>query len=82
MNSVRILFFARLRETLPQAELEWPWASPGSVGDLKAQLRAQGDAWAALDGNILCAVNQTMVKLDAIVQPGDEVAFFPPVTGG
>lgn len=47
-------------------------------------LAAQSDRWAlALDeGKLLAAVNQTLVELTHPLTAGDEVAFFPPVTGG
>ena len=82
MAEVRVLFFAKLRESLPVAELSWPLAEAMTMGDLRAELRAQGEAWQALDGTLMMAVNQTLVQPEALVQPGDEVAFFPPVTGG
>jgi molybdopterin synthase sulfur carrier subunit len=56
----------------------------GSVGELHAHLIARGGAWAALatTKNLRIAVNQQMAAMDAPVKDGDEVAFFPPVTGG
>lgn len=82
MAQIQVLFFAKLRESLPVAELSWPLAEAMTMGDLRTQLRAQGEAWQALDGTLMMAVNQTLVQPEALVQPGDEVAFFPPVTGG
>ncbi|MNJ80203.1 Molybdopterin synthase sulfur carrier subunit [compost metagenome] len=51
---------------------------------LRAALCERGDKWAlALEsGKLLVAVNQTLVPLDTLLNDGDEVAFFPPVTGG
>jgi molybdopterin synthase sulfur carrier subunit len=82
MAEIRVLFFASLRESLPVAELQWPLPEPTTVAALRAALRAQGADWAPLDNNLMMAVNQTLVQADAEVNPGDEVAFFPPVTGG
>jgi len=82
MAEIRVLFFASLRESLPVAELQWPLPEATTVGALRSALRAQGDEWSALDGTLMMAVNQTLVQAEAEVQPGDEVAFFPPVTGG
>ena len=83
--SVKILFFAGLRETLGVASesLTLP-EGVGSVGALRDLLAGRGEPWAALatTKNLRAAVNQQMVGLDAPVQQGDEVAFFPPVTGG
>ncbi|VTP65470.1 Sulfur carrier protein moaD [Leclercia adecarboxylata] len=55
-----------------------------TVEALRAHLAAQSDRWAlALDaGKLLAAVNQTLVEFNHPVTSGDEVAFFPPVTGG
>lgn len=81
---IRILYFARLREALGTMEerLDWPG---GSVAELMAQLARRDAAWQREFGpghNTRAAVNQTLVALDARVRDGDEVAFFPPVTGG
>ncbi len=83
---VSVLYFASLREKLGCASEELELA-PGqaSVGTLLAQLRARGGAWAealAEGRPVRCALNQDMVKPDAPLSAGDEVAFFPPVTGG
>ena len=83
--SVKILFFAGLREALGTGSesLALP-DGVGSVGALRDLLAARGEPWAALatTKNLRAAVNQQMVGLDAPLRPGDEVAFFPPVTGG
>lgn len=83
--SVKVLFFAGLREALGVASesLALP-VTVGSVGALRDHLAARGESWAALatTRNLRAAVNQQMVGPDAPVQEGDEVAFFPPVTGG
>jgi molybdopterin synthase sulfur carrier subunit len=54
------------------------------VEQLRAALAAKSDRWAlALEsGKLLAAVNQTLVAFDHPLRDGDEVAFFPPVTGG
>ena len=83
--SVKILFFAGLREALGTGSesLALP-DGVGSVGALRELLAARGEPWAALatTKNLRAAVNQQMVGLEAPLRPGDEVAFFPPVTGG
>jgi molybdopterin synthase sulfur carrier subunit len=83
--SVKILFFAGLRETLGVSSESMPLpAEIGTVGALRDALAARGGAWSALvtTKNLRVAVNQQMVGLDAALKAGDEVAFFPPVTGG
>ena len=82
---MNVLFFASLREALGTSGVEL--ALPGGVatmGALRDHLAARGGAWLALTQtkNLRCAVNQRMVGFDAAVTDGDEVAFFPPVTGG
>ena len=83
---VTILYFARLKEALGKASEEF--ALPEGVidlGGLKAALAGRGGAWATeLSGTrpVRAAVNQEMAAADTPVHDGDEVAFFPPVTGG
>lgn len=83
--TVKVLFFAGLREALGSGAESLP-LPPGvaTAGALRDHLAARGQAWAALASmkNLRVAVNQQMVGLDAAVKDGDEVAFFPPVTGG
>jgi molybdopterin synthase sulfur carrier subunit len=83
---ITVLYFARLREALGTGSEQI--ALPQGVHDLdglRAMLVARGGAWATeLAGNnsLRAAVNQTMASADEPVADGDEVAFFPPVTGG
>jgi molybdopterin synthase sulfur carrier subunit len=83
---VTVLYFARLREVLGRdvEQLSLP-AGVHTVGALRDLLRARGGAWEVeLAGAkpVRVAVNQTMARLESAVGPGDEIAFFPPVTGG
>ena len=83
---VRILFFASLREQLGAAaeELELP-EGVATVGALREHLRRRGGAYEmafAEKALVRAAVNQDMVEPSVRLQTGDEVAFFPPVTGG
>lgn len=86
MISVR--FFAKYREqlgistfTVAVNEID-----PGksTVATLKAVLAAKGDVWREIlyAENTLCAVNQDLAGDNDAVASGDEVAFYPPVTGG
>lgn len=86
MNRIKILYFAGLREQvgINQEEFELP-AAIERVAQLKQTLSQRGDNWAdcfSRDRSVMTAINQEMVKEDAPVKPDDEVAFFPPVTGG
>lgn len=82
---IRILYFASLREAVGQSaeELAVP-EGVASVGDLRAHLAARGGGWEALGRvkNLRVAVNQKVADMAATVCDGDEIAFFPPVTGG
>ena len=82
---IRVLFFARLREQLDCASLELDWTPALSSAEaLKSQLQERGKVWRDALGqeNLLCAVNQVQARGEQPVADGDEVAFFPPVTGG
>jgi molybdopterin synthase sulfur carrier subunit len=82
---VKILFFAGLREAVgtPFEELSLP-AGVATVGGLRDHIAGRGEPWLALTRtrNLRAAVNQAIAGVDAPVADGDEVAFFPPVTGG
>ncbi len=86
MANIKLLFFAGLREQLGTAHEDFDLpAGVSTVGALRALLIARGGAWrSALAENraVRVAVNQDMAKAATPVKAGDEVAFFPPVTGG
>lgn len=84
--NIRLLYFASLREQLGTAgeDLQLP-RGVDTVGALRAHLRERGPAWqtALAEGKVVrTAVNQELVGSAASIAAGDEVAFFPPVTGG
>ncbi len=81
---IKILYFASLAETLglKSEELE---ADANDVAALLDTLRARGEPYASAfrgDAKVLSAVNQEMASTETSIKAGDEVAFFPPVTGG
>ena len=83
---ITLLYFARLRETLGigKEQLALP-AGVNTLRALRVHLAQRGEVWAremAEGRNLRAAVNQTVAAVDAPVTDGDEVAFFPPVTGG
>jgi sulfur-carrier protein len=83
---ITLLYFARLREALGtgREQIVLP-AGIGTLGALRSHLASRGDAWAremAEGRNLRAAVNQEVAVADHPVRDGDEVAFFPPVTGG
>ncbi|RDE92915.1 molybdopterin synthase sulfur carrier subunit [Aggregatibacter aphrophilus] len=78
-----ILFFAQTRELVgvDKLEIEGDFAT---AEQLRQYLIGKGDKWAlALQSDkLLVAINQTLMPLESAVKNGDEIAFFPPVTGG
>jgi sulfur-carrier protein len=76
--SIRVRYFASLKERVGHAEDSLTITGPLTVRDVWNL--AHPDI--PLTGNILAAVNMDYVEFDSNVQDGDEVAFFPPVTGG
>jgi molybdopterin synthase sulfur carrier subunit len=83
--TIRVLYFAGLREALGSAGEEMPLIDGvETVGALREQIAARGEPWQQLlrIKSLRAAVNQTMAGFEAPVDDGDEVAFFPPVTGG
>lgn len=80
---IKVLFFAQVRELVGTDALELD-SSAATVEQLRQELVTRGDRWALAleEGKLLSAVNQTLVESTHPVKAGDEVAFFPPVTGG
>lgn len=83
---ITLVYLARLRETLgtPSEKLQLPH-EVGTVAALLAWLRARGGAWAtelAPGRAVRVAVNFAVAKADTPIKAGDEIALFPPVTGG
>ncbi|MCG9787623.1 molybdopterin synthase sulfur carrier subunit [Vibrio mediterranei] len=80
---IKVLFFAQTRELIGQDSVELA-AEFVTIEDIRSHLAAQQGKWelALESGKLLAALNQNIVALDEKVQDGDEVAFFPPVTGG
>ncbi|MFN0305753.1 MAG: molybdopterin converting factor subunit 1 [Burkholderiales bacterium] len=83
---VKLLFFARLREVLGVSteSIQLPTGIL-TVGALRSHLINRGGAWAdafAEGRAVRVAVNQDMAQAATAIKAGDEIAFFPPVTGG
>ena len=75
--SIHVKFFASLRELQGQAEKQIPADGINTVNDIIIHHCNQ-----QLPESTLIAINQVYAKADDTVSAGDEVAFFPPVTGG
>jgi molybdopterin synthase sulfur carrier subunit len=83
---LKVLFFAHLKERLDCAGMELQWSDfPTDLDSLQAELCARGGSlWHEVlsQPNTIRAVNHEVVAGNAALADGDEVAFFPPVTGG
>ena len=83
---VTVRFFASVKEQLGKdaEEIEVP-AGIGTVAALRAHLSKRGGDWQTVFAEkklVRAAVNLEMAQPGAAIKAGDEVAFFPPVTGG
>ncbi len=79
---IQVKFFASVRERVGTEALRLPWPERGAtVAEVLAL--AEGETGVTLRGaHVLAAVNLQHASFSSVVQDGDEVAFFPPVTGG
>jgi len=83
---IKVLYFSRIREIVgrPEEQVELP-SEIDSVGGLVKWMCDRGEPWLSAIGEgepVLVAVNQEFAKEDTPVKDEDEIAFFPPVTGG
>ena len=77
-----VQYFARYRETLG-LDSESVLGAFTTIDDVRQALLQRGGVWAVLaEQNLMCARNQELCALDEPLADGDEVAFFPTVTGG
>jgi molybdopterin synthase sulfur carrier subunit len=84
-GAVTLLYFAWVRERIGTAEERVDIAGPMALGALVDRLQGMSAGHAAAleaRGRLRAAINQQFVGWEAEVRPGDEVALFPPVTGG
>lgn len=81
---IQVLFLAQLREQLGTAELRVAASGITSIEALKRHLVTLDAGWERFlfNNKLLVAVNHEYAKADVVIKSGDEVAFFPPVTGG
>ncbi|MDR0247518.1 MAG: MoaD/ThiS family protein [Burkholderiales bacterium] len=84
--NVKVVYLARLREALGRSEEVLALASTTpTLGDVLTVLRGRGEPWSYELGEgraVRAAINHEMATSDTAVRAGDEIAFFPPVTGG
>jgi molybdopterin synthase sulfur carrier subunit len=76
--SIKVLFFASLKESVGRSEDDFEFVGLSTVNDVWER----ANSGKPLPINILAAVNMEYVELNNAVKDGDVVAFFPPVTGG
>lgn len=81
---IKVLFFARLREQLSTNSLQISASENLTTENIRQQLAEKDDMWTKVMAadSLLVAVNQEVTDWSHQVNDGDEVAFFPPVTGG
>jgi molybdopterin synthase sulfur carrier subunit len=82
---IQLRLFARFREELGVDSEQLAAEELSCVEDLLTLLRQRGGAWSRLlaeDQRIMMAVNQEMANPQTPLHSGDEIALFPPVTGG
>ncbi len=82
MDKVKLKFFAAFREITGQSELDWPLAPGQTAGALLESLVLEYPALAGGAKSALVMVNRRYANRQTALQPGDEVAFLPPVGGG
>ena len=75
---IKIVYFASLRESLGKSEEEVEVQEESTVQQIWQIVNPQANA----DQKVLCAVNKDYADWNTKVNSGDEIAFFPPVTGG
>ncbi len=85
MISVKVVFFASYKQRLACSELEVELENDAKIVDLCDKLSENGDKWReifAKDASLKVACNQRLCDRQTSLKEKDEVAFFPPVTGG
>lgn len=85
---ITLFYFARLKETLKYSTEELTisaYEKPLTIIQLKGILAKRGEVWQQMllgKLKVRGAINHALVDDNAEINDGDEVAFFPPVTGG
>jgi molybdopterin synthase sulfur carrier subunit len=78
---IKIRYFGQFRDITGHIEEEVETKDGVTVVELRDQIREKYPRIAA-KREVLVAVNSSFVPLDTVIGPDDEVAFFPPVSGG
>jgi len=76
-------FFASIRERIGTSNIQLEYSGEVTVSDLVEHLISKRENWKLLrEKHVLVAVNHHLSSFDALIKDGDEIAFFPSVTGG
>ncbi|MBW1887814.1 MAG: molybdopterin converting factor subunit 1 [Deltaproteobacteria bacterium] len=78
----RVKLFASLREAAGRSEMDWDLSEGATVGTLLTHLQKSIPGFDEWSDRAWIAVNKCYATLDTSLQEGDEVAMFPPVSGG
>jgi molybdopterin converting factor subunit 1 len=79
---LKVRFFATLKDLVGESEMEMQLEQETSVREIFQQLESRFPKIKSYESIMLVAVNMEYADLDATVAPGDELCFFPPVSGG
>ncbi|MEE8350505.1 MAG: molybdopterin converting factor subunit 1 [Acidobacteriota bacterium] len=79
---LKLRFFASLKDLIGKSEMDVELETETSVREILQRLETRFPRLEQYEPILLVAVNQEYSNLDALVSPGDEVSFFPPVSGG
>ena len=80
--SIRVLFFSSLADITGMQESDLDASPFRDVGSVFSKFAKDFPSLEARRSSILCALNSELARLDCPVHNGDEIAFFPPVSGG
>lgn len=79
---LRVRYFASIREFTELREEEVDVPDDATAEELKRKVIEMHSSLKGQEGNILVAINGSFVEPKRLLMPGDEVALFPPVSGG
>ena len=78
----RVLFFGKLKELAGSAEQSVEIGSGATIADLFERFASQAPALAPFRSSVVASRNQEFAPWSTVLEPGDEIAFLPPVSGG
>ncbi|OJF68361.1 molybdopterin synthase sulfur carrier subunit [Alteromonas sp. V450] len=80
---ITVKTFAQTREITGEDNIVLSLSENSTIENAIMQLETRSDKWAlALEGSVLTARNQELCDIKTVLSDGDELALFPPVTGG